>query len=559
MRVTAASIILATAETDSTPAGPANVGLGAFVLIVVIGAFLIWVGYLIINSRRVGKKKADETPPNLQPYLSDDELENRRLTKILTSAVVAAGVLALLIPVYYIIESDRQAEAAEAQSELYIEEGHRWYTNFVCTNCHGADGGGGGAAYTEERSGLETSWAVPSLNDVFYRYSEEEVEFWVVYGRAGTPMPANGLEGGGAMSTQEVDQVMAFIESFQISQGDALAKIQPTVDAALARIAGGAEAVAARIAAEQAVIADLNDAPAKFETLEQAGATPTNIAFILAGDGTCTDESAAMVGSSCNQAGLDTDRDGISDEAERLIAGSVDGERDPNSLAAITADTVVVRVVSPVEDDDGNITYEVTIVPNVGLYPHLYDLMLDPSKAFTMTDAAGVAIADIDSLDAWMNDLSTAHLTLGVVTERQEVFLNTAVEGLNFLRDAEAEQLWAVDFDEVAANTGLSVADSERAVGLFNGYCARCHTAGYSAGVAFEQEAGSGAWGPSLVGGASVSQFPNADDQVKFIIEGSELARNYGVNGIGNGWMPAFGQILSEEDIRLIVQYERSM
>ncbi len=559
MRVTAASIILATAESDSTPAGPANVGLGAFVLIVVIGAFLIWVGYLIINSRRVGKKKAEETPPNLQPYLSDDELENTRLTKILTSAVVAAGVLALLIPVYYIIESDRQAEAAEAQHELYVEEGHKWYTNFECTNCHGADGGGGGAAHVEDRSGLETSWAVPSLNDVYYRYGEEEVEFWIVYGRDGTPMPANGLDGGGAMTSQEVDQVMTYIESLEISQGEALAKIQPAVDAALARIAGGSEAVAARIAAQEAVIADLEDAPAQFATLEQAGATPTNLAFILAGDGTCTDESAAMVGSSCNQPGGDTDRDGITDDAERLIAGAVDDVRDSNSLAAITADTVVVRVVSPVEDDAGNITYEVTMVPNVGAYPHLYDLMLDPSNAFTMTDAAGESLADLDSLDTWMNDLSTAHLTLGVVTERQDVFLATAEEGLEFLLDAEAAQLWTVDFDEVAAATGLSLDDAARAVGLFNGYCARCHTAGYSAGVSFEQEAGSGAWGPSLIGGASVSQFPNEDDQVKFVINGSELATNYGVNGIGSGWMPAFGQILSEEDIRLIVKYERSM
>jgi len=559
VRVTAASIILATAESDSTPAGPANVGLGAFVLIVVIGAFLIWVGYLIINSRRVGKKKAEETPPNLQPYLSDDELENTRLTKILTSAVVAAGVLALLIPVYYIIESDRQAEAAEAQHELYVEEGHKWYTNFECTNCHGADGGGGGAAHVEDRSGLETSWAVPSLNDVYYRYGEEEVEFWIVYGRDGTPMPANGLDGGGAMTSQEVDQVMTYIESLEISQGEALAKIQPAVDAALARIAGGSEAVAARITAQEAVIADLEDVPAQFATLEQAGATPTNLAFILAGDGTCTDESAAMVGSSCNQPGGDTDRDGITDDAERLIAGAVDDVRDSNSLAAITADTVVVRVVSPVEDDAGNITYEVTMVPNVGAYPHLYDLMLDPSNAFTMTDAAGESLADLDSLDTWMNDLSTAHLTLGVVTERQDVFLATAEEGLEFLLDAEAAQLWTVDFDEVAAATGLSLDDAARAVGLFNGYCARCHTAGYSAGVSFEQEAGSGAWGPSLIGGASVSQFPNEDDQVKFVINGSELATNYGVNGIGSGWMPAFGQILSEEDIRLIVKYERSM
>ena len=38
-----------------------------------------------------------------------------------------------------------------------------------------------------------------------------------------------------------------------------------------------------------------------------------------------------------------------------------------------------------------------------------------------------------------------------------------------------------------AAAAGLSRADAERSVGLYNAYCARCHTAGYSAGVEFEQ------------------------------------------------------------------------
>ena len=74
-------------------------------------------------------------------------------------------------------------------------------------------------------------------------------------------MPANCLEGGGAMKSQEVDQVMAYIESLYISQDEALAKILPTVDYALARIAGGEEAVALRIAAQRAEIADLQDAP----------------------------------------------------------------------------------------------------------------------------------------------------------------------------------------------------------------------------------------------------------------------------------------------------------
>jgi len=54
-------------------------------------------------------------------------------------------------------------------------------------------------------------------------------------------------------------------------------------------------------------------------------------------------------------------------------------------------------------------------------------------------------------------------------------------------------------------------------------------------------------------------QFPDEADQVKFIIKGSVNGQLYGINGIGRGWMPGFGAMLSEEDIMLIVKFERSL
>ena len=54
-------------------------------------------------------------------------------------------------------------------------------------------------------------------------------------------------------------------------------------------------------------------------------------------------------------------------------------------------------------------------------------------------------------------------------------------------------------------------------------------------------------------------QFPDANDHYDFIVEGAENGQPYGVNGIGRGWMPGFGTVLSEADIRLIVEYERSL
>jgi mono/diheme cytochrome c family protein len=72
-------------------------------------------------------------------------------------------------------------------------------------------------------------------------------------------------------------------------------------------------------------------------------------------------------------------------------------------------------------------------------------------------------------------------------------------------------------------------------------------------------EPGSGALGPSLREGRSVVQFPDSEDHYEFILGGSENGIGYGVNGIGRGWMPAFGTLLSQADLRLIVAFERSL
>lgn len=527
------------AVTEAEPSETTEIGIGAVVLTVAIAAFLIWVAYLVTTARR--KRRPEETPKNLQPWLSDDELENTRLTRVLSSAVVSAAVLAILLPVYYMNESDRQDHAAENFEELYVEEGAKWYVKFECVSCHQLDGSGGAGEHVEVRSGLTVEWAAPSLNDVFFRYSEEEIRFWIEFGRSGTPMPPNGLEGGGAMTVQEVDQVLAYLHEIQLDQSEAFGKVEGAVSAALRRIETGVQQVALAVAQQQAVRDDLEDFPGQFVVIEDF---PDRVRNLLAGRGTCTDESAALVGSSCRSAGTDSDRDGVSDEVERALT---------EDFGAVIDDTVLVRRVSV--DTDG--AFSVDFVEDVD-YEHLYGIALNPADPFSMEDAFG-PVPDLDTVDAFLRDLEAAHLTLRVISDRTDRFKAAADLGLTALQDALAEEKWHVDFAQVANDTGLTLEEATRAVGLFNAYCARCHTAGYSAGVAFEQEPGSGAWAPALAGGRSIVQFPDIEDQIDFIIRGSVLAEAYGVNGIGRGWMPGFGQVLSEEDIRLIVTFERSL
>jgi mono/diheme cytochrome c family protein len=348
-------------------------------------------------------------------------------------------------------------------------------------------------------------------------------------------MPASGLEGGGAMTVQEVDQVITFLRSLQISQMDAFAKVEGEVAAALDRISNGAATIEARIAEETLRLDDIQAGPEQFEVVRTM---PDDVDALLGGPGTCTDESAALVGTACSEPGADADRDGLSDAAEPSLT----------ALSQLAFETLVKRRIDAA-------TGEVAVVED-----EEFDLEFSPTSPFSMTDSTGNPIPDLESAEAFISHLDAKHLEWSLLTDRNEQFAEPVIDGIAFLEAALQERAWDVDFDQVAADTGLTRADAERSVGLFNAYCARCHTAGYSAGVEFEQEPGSGAWAPALTDGRTVVQFPDEQDHIDFIINGANASERYGVNGLsGVGGMPAFGAVLSLEDIELIVKYERSM
>jgi mono/diheme cytochrome c family protein len=525
--------VVAVAES-SEPAGPSNVGLGSVVLTIAIVVFLIWMGYVVINSRR-RTRPPEQAPPNQEFFMDNEGLENDRLTRVLAAAVIAAGVLAIVMPIYFVNETNRQEAAAEEIHEEYVHFGEEWWVKFECGACHGPDGGGGAAEIVEERSGLAVSWAAPSNNDVFFRYSEEEVRHWIVNGRSGTPMPASGLEGGGAMTVQEVDQVIEYLKSLQISQAEALGKVDGAVETALERMRNAETTINTRIAEEQAKLADINEAAAKYSAIRKM---PEDVDALLGGAGTCTLQSAALVGATCADPGPDADRDGLTDAAEPAL----------EALALLAYDTLTERVVDTT-------TLEVSEVND----PE-FELTLSPTSAFSMTDSSGKPVPDLDSVQAFITHLDAKHLEYSLLADRSDVFAEPVINGIAYLENSLEQRAWDVDFAAVAAATGLSEVEATRAVGLFNAYCARCHTAGYSAGVGFEQEPGSGAWAPALTDGRTLVQFPDEQDHIDFIINGANASERYGVNGLsGVGGMPGFGAVLSLEDIELIVEYERSM
>ncbi|MDO8391138.1 MAG: cytochrome c [Actinomycetota bacterium] len=111
----------------------------------------------------------------------------------------------------------------------------------------------------------------------------------------------------------------------------------------------------------------------------------------------------------------------------------------------------------------------------------------------------------------------------------------------------------------LAANPGASEGEAlfnlELASGAYS--CARCHTSGWSYGQ--PGVPGQGAFGWNLTGGATNAHFPSEQDMITFIKAGSSNGKKYGMQGQGTGRMPGFGHLLTDEQIKAIVEYVRSL
>jgi len=457
----------------------------------IIGALAFFAA---VGFRGSGKNK--EIAPNLEKYKSDDELETKHLDRTLSIAVLLASLLTIMIPLYYLGEQNRQEEFVEYFEEVSIVRGEHLYEEFGCGNCHGVDGSGGAASYVEKRSGVSVVWAAPAINNVFYRYEEEEIRYWLVYGRANSPMPAWGLEGGGPMNDGQLSDLLEYLRYFQISQQSELQNIESNVSSALLRVENSDLQVESEIIKQTQLIQDIEDAPSKLPVVKEAVLIVSELIE--------------------KETGIDSDEDGLFDSVEIELS-----------------------------------TYSASIAEVLGIQV----LNLNPEEEESTPGRKDLSIAK-----GYLSQLKSDEINLGILVEGKEKFLNEAIDGLVFLEQALETKLWNVDFQEIAERTFDGDYDkSVRSVGLFNAYCARCHTAGYSAGAAYTKKIASGGLGPALRSGRANIQFQAREDMVEFIINGSVNGKGYGVNGVGGGKMPGFGAVLPESDIGLIVDYLRGM
>ena len=621
------------------------------ITVIALVAGIAWLGMLFVSAIR--NRGGEEVAPNLRPGIDDETVETRRLEGGQKAAIAFSAFLAISLPLYFLTEQERQEGFVEEFAEGSIERGQHLVEEFGCFNCHGPEGSGGVAPYVEKRSGIAVEWAAPSLNDVFFRYEEDEVNFWVTYGRGNTPMPAWGIPGGGPLNEQQVEDVVHYLATIQVTQDENLADVEPGINTALDRLANADATVEVAILDQRQVVAQIESAPDDVDLVVPL-ATAAREALDGAGEG------------------IDTDADGISDAAESelsaISAEAVEGFRimepialDPEVADAELADDALAALELASQTDPIVTTQsraiesaieEGTLDPAVGLSPAALtaleetrvaaeELGLEVPGAVEDLDAANELVAALDAAAAaeepvegaadlatqatsaiedgsdpdgdglstgaendingqieaaitattppeiipvtldptnpasvggepdavtantLVSNLETLVTTLSVTEQNRDELLETAEGGLAYLEESQQAQLYSIDFPGVAEAMASSPEEAERAVGLFNSNCARCHTAGYSAGVPYTQEAGSGGFGPALWDGRPTVQFGDANEDpaqdllVQFLIRGSEAETPYGINGFGTGRMPAFGASLSVEDIELLARYLR--
>lgn len=546
------------------------------VTVLAVVAGIAWLGVLLVAALR--NRGAEEIPPNLQPGIDDQQLETRRLEKSQKAAIAFSAFLTVALPLYFLSEPSRQTGFSDQFAEESVARGAELVApvvGFDCFSCHGPLGAGGSASYIEPHTGVAVQWTAPRLDDIFYRYAEDEVAYWITFGRANTPMPAWGLAGGGPMNEHQVQDIVNYLKTIQRPQSEVVNEVPGRVDAELARLDGADGSMQAAIVTQRQVVAEIDQAP-------------DDAAFI----GPLSAQSRALLDGAGT--GLDTDGDGIADGVETELS-RMSGEAYAHFLAFDYTDIdPAAPDESVLESNLANLQAAIERDPILEPYVAAIEAIVEAdgltaesaprinaqfAQAVVLTVPSGIAVVTLDPTNPQTSDgtpdattasqlvgaLESVAITKRVLVENEERIRPAEEAGLANLEDSASEQRWDVDFDGVASAMGSSVDEARRAVGLFNANCARCHTAGFSAGVAFTLEVGSGGFGPALWDGRPVVQFGEepteegvTDLLVDFIINGSEANRPYGLNGHGSGRMPGFGAILTLEDIDLLARYLRS-
>jgi|TARA_B100000959_G_scaffold281067_1_gene344315 mono/diheme cytochrome c family protein len=203
--------------------------------VVVVG----WAIYVFVNIRRSKSEVGSEIElaANRGSLPDDDALEGNRLERVQAFGVLMLLIIALALPVYWLREGGRRSGAERGFSERAAAAGERLAEELECVVCHGADLGGAnyapvvldiGNQFSDQDTYIvKTTWRAPALDTVFARFDTDaetldevdEIRQILNYGRG--VMPAWGLPGGGPLTPQQVDNLIAWLWRERLSDEEA--------------------------------------------------------------------------------------------------------------------------------------------------------------------------------------------------------------------------------------------------------------------------------------------------------------------------------------------------
>ncbi|CAN5736552.1 hypothetical protein BH20ACT2_BH20ACT2_13890 [soil metagenome] len=209
------------------------------VIALIVG--LGFIAYLVSNTAKAKPEAGSEIElaSNRKPYLEDEQLEGRKLDHTLTWGLFTLVIIGVGLPLYWLAEPGRQAGAIDNFNRIFVDRGEEMFATTAdgglnCAGCHGAEGVGGVADFTLTDADGEfidqVSWKAPALDTVMLRYSRDEVRYILEYGRPFSPMPAWGEEGGGPLTEQQIDNLVAYLDSIQITAEEAQQEVADGLD-----------------------------------------------------------------------------------------------------------------------------------------------------------------------------------------------------------------------------------------------------------------------------------------------------------------------------------------
>ena len=518
------------------------------ILIRVMVVGLIAVGvWLATSTLRLSKDEVERTPSNLAEEFADSELEGRRLERVLGLVLFMAVGIAIVLPGYFLREPYRARASLLAYQEQSIDRGRMLFANasdkehfdskssLQCANCHAPDGSGGTVAYTLPAVRTDPDYCL-AVDKVTLPPEKGKTE------RRG-PLPVQtAIEIKQAeMGADPGEAGTAFNALKEKDQLDAVKKAL-TGDVLLTELPRDCQPSKAAWAAPP-----LNTVLLRFPRDAKGNTELTNII-------TYGRQGTPMAGYGVAGGGASNEQS-VSDLVNYL---------ETIQLTPSQAKAQNKRLATETLDEEGN---------PISTQPYATSTTQAENNVTARTDALAAAKKNLDGEGGLKAKLSKAEeaVTKAEAKQSEEEIANAKValgKAQRALADGERDivakqrqltdaQAWA----EARADVSLGQV-------LFETHCARCHTkywSTFSASDPFSTAypapgaAGGGAFGPNLRGKSTLSQFPDVQDHLKFVTNGSANQKQFGSRGIGTGRMPGFGLVLSEDEIKAIVEYERSL